>query len=86
LNDEPISATYVEGDIVGAGWSYRINRVVKGRDHITYSALLTHQSSLPRSEKLYVWLAEFKTLDEARAAARQVLRQWSSLSQPAPGP
>ena len=82
MNDYPTTA-YVEGNTLGGGWSYRINRVIKNEGQVAYSALLTHEDRLARADRLYLWLAEFDTLDEARRAATEVLGQWSAVRHPA---
>ena len=55
-------AAYIEGNFLGGGWSYRINRVVKARGEVAYTAILTHEDASNGAEKLHLWLSEFATL------------------------
>src|SRR6476469_1310120 len=49
-------ASYVEGTSLGGGWSYRINRLVKARGEIAYTAVLTHEATSNRAKKMHLWL------------------------------
>jgi hypothetical protein len=70
------SATYMEGNSLGGGWSYRINRVVKPMGELAYTAILTHEEPTNPAEKMHLWLSEFATVEEARTAAHNVLLEW----------
>src|SRR5262245_20609152 len=70
------SSVYLEGNSLGGGWSYRINRVVKPMGELAYTAILTHEDPSTRAEKMHLWLSEFATIEEARTAAHNVLLEW----------
>ncbi len=75
MNDQGFAA-YVEGDYLGDGWHYRINRMSRVDGTVAYAVVLTHENPSSRGNRLYIWLSEYATPGEARAVAREAFLGW----------
>ncbi len=68
-----VDMRYVESGTLVEGWSYRIHRAIKQDGTRVYTGLLSQDALDRRGRKSFVCLAEYPTLEEARAAAYQSL-------------
>ena len=70
-------AACIETNALGGGWWYRINKMTGPNGTALFEVLLTHKDPNNRAAKLYLWLAEFTSVQQARDATRTVLLDWS---------